>query len=128
MQINTHPTTCNLCGGKVIYTSNKIIYGREYGSGKCYFCTNCKAYVGTHEPRPDEAYGLLADRQMRNMKKKCHALFDQSWLNAADRRKARRASYRRLADEMEIPVEECHFGWFDMEMLNKAYQIISAWN
>lgn len=31
--IDTQPTTCNLCGGTVIYCSNARIYGREYGSG-----------------------------------------------------------------------------------------------
>lgn len=124
MQVNTHPTICNLCGGKVIYTSNKIIYGREYGSGKCYFCTNCKAYVGTHKPRPTEALGLLADNKMRELKKKCHAVFDERWLNAADKRGARKAAYQKLADQLEIPVRECHFGWFDMKMLEQAYEII----
>ena len=50
--VDTHPTTCNLCGGQVIYTSNERVYGRKYGSGYCYLCTCCGAYVGTHEPRP----------------------------------------------------------------------------
>ena len=29
--IDKYPTVCNLCGGKVIYTSNARIYGKEYG-------------------------------------------------------------------------------------------------
>ena len=62
--VDTHPTTCNLCGGQVIYTSNERVYGRKYGSGYCYLCTCCGAYVGTHEPRPREALGLLADSRM----------------------------------------------------------------
>ena len=77
--INLYPEKCNLCGGQVIYTSNAIIYGREYGSGKCYYCTNCHAYVGTHVPRPKEALGILADANMRNQKIKCHAMFDELW-------------------------------------------------
>ena len=71
-----YPTKCNLCGGDVVYISNARIYGREYGSGRCYYCTSCKAYVGTHKPRPREAFGILANAEMRNMKKKCHKLFD----------------------------------------------------
>ena len=77
--INTHPTKCNICGGRVIYTSNSRIYGREYGSGYCYLCQSCGAYVGTHKPRPREAFGILADERMRNGKKMCHSLFDPLW-------------------------------------------------
>ena len=67
--INTHPTHCNICGGPVTYCSNARIYGREYGSGYCYLCEQCGAYVGTHKPRPREALGLLADEPMRTGKK-----------------------------------------------------------
>ena len=31
--INTHPTHCNICGGRVTYGSNARVYGREYGAG-----------------------------------------------------------------------------------------------
>ena len=71
-KIDLHPKKCNICGGLVIYTNNNLIYGKSYGSGKCYLCTQCGSYVGTHEPRPTEALGLLADSQMRTLKKKCH--------------------------------------------------------
>ena len=122
--MNLHPTKCNICGGEVIYTSNARIYGKEYGSGKCYLCTCCGAYVGTHTPRPEEAYGLLANEEMREMKKKCHDLFDARWLNQKDRRTARKAEYNKLAAHLCIPVSECHFGYFDMDMLNKAYEYL----
>ena len=72
--INTHPTRCNICGGPVTYGSNARIYGREYGSGYCYLCERCGAYVGTHKPRPREALGLLANEPMRTGKKMCHAI------------------------------------------------------
>lgn len=125
--MNLHPTKCNMCGGKVIYTSNLVIYGKEYGSGKCYYCTNCGAYVGTHIPRPEEAFGILANEEMREMKKKCHNLFDELWKNEpTGKRKhlARKRAYRDLAEKLNIPVQECHFGYFDMDMLNKAYEIL----
>lgn len=59
--IDLQPTVCNLCGGKTILTSNSIIYGKQYGSGKCYYCTKCGAFVGTHVPRPTIALGILSD-------------------------------------------------------------------
>ena len=122
--MNLHPTKCNLCGEKVIFTSNARIYGKEYGSGKCYLCTSCWAYVGTHKPRPDEAMGILADAEMRQMKMKCHELFDKRWMAERNRRKARNKEYEALANYLGIPVEECHFGYFDMDMLNKAYDYL----
>lgn len=123
-KIDLHPKKCNVCGGLVLYTNNKYIYGRSYGSGKCYLCTKCGAYVGTHEPRPDEALGLLANKQMRSWKMKCHEIFDEFWKcgsNGKQRRQLRNMAYERLAEMMQIPLEECHFGYFDLLQLKKAY-------
>ena len=125
--IDLYPTKCNLCNGKVDYISNSRIYGREYGSGKCYYCTKCGAYVGTHKPRPREALGILGNEEMRNMKMKCHELFDLKWKNEPTSKKrhiARKRAYKELADKLHISAKECHFGDFDMDMLNKAYELL----
>jgi hypothetical protein len=123
--IDTHPKTCNICGGEVVYTSNAVIYnGREYGSGYCYLCLSCGAYVGTHKPWPKEALGLLADEPMRKGKKMCHDLFDPMWKGARDSRQKRANLYRWLAQEMDIPFEDCHFGHFDIHQLRQAYRIL----
>lgn len=131
--IDLYPTKCNLCGGDVYYISNSKIYGREYGSGKCYYCTNCGAYVGTHKPRPKEALGILGNAKMREMKMKCHELFDRQWKKEktqAKRQTTRKKAYADLAVKLNISVDECHFGYFDMDMLNKAYGILKGggWN
>lgn len=122
--INTHPTRCNICGGSVTYGSNARVYGREYGSGYCYLCERCGAYVGTHKPRPREALGLLADEPMRTGKKMCHALFDPLWQGKPKAHKKRNDLYSWLAHEMGIPVEDCHFGYFDIDQLRRAYIIL----
>lgn len=125
--VNLEPTKCNICGGDVVYTSNKIIYGKTYGSGMCYLCTECRAYVGTHEPRPAEALGILANKEMRDMKMKCHELFDKRWKNEPTSKKrhiARKRAYQELANLLAIPIDDCHFGFFDMDMLNKAYELL----
>lgn len=124
--IDLHPTTCNLCGGPVIYTSNTAIYGKEYGSGKCYLCLDCGAYTGTHKPRPREALGLLADESMRKGKMACHAIFDKMWMGKPKARKKREDLYFWLSEKMGIPPEECHFGYFDIQQLRKAYKILLA--
>ena len=123
--MNLYPTKCNLCGGKVIYTTNaKVYHGKTYGSGYCYLCTGCDAYVGTHEPRPKEALGLLANEQMRKAKMACHDIFDSKWKGKTRARKKRNEMYAWLADKLGIDISDCHFGYFDLEMLKKAYFIL----
>lgn len=114
------PKQCLYCGAKVIYTSNAVIYGREYGNGKCYKCTGCDAYVGVHTGTR-VPLGRLANRELREMKKACHALFDPVWKS---KKLSRTEAYRRLAALLDIPANECHFGWFDMDMLLKAKKVL----
>ena len=106
--INTHPKVCNLCGGAVQYTSNAVIYGREYGSGRCYLCTSCGAFVGTHKPWPREA------------------LFDSFWRGKRKAQKKREDLYFWLSEQMGISREDCHFGYFDLEQLRQAYRILQT--
>lgn len=108
----------------MIYTTNDRVYGRKYGSGYCYLCTACGAYVGTHVPRPREALGLLANEQMRKGKMMCHDLFDPIWKGKEHAHKKRVSAYKWLAEQMGVPIEECHFGYFDLEQLRKAYRIL----
>lgn len=118
------PTVCNICGGEVEYIPNRKLYGKALGSGYCYHCTSCGAYVGTHKPRPKEAMGILSNARMRSGKSFCHAMFDKRWRSAPNKRKARTQQYEWLAEQMGIPVEECHFGYFDLEQLRQAYRIL----
>lgn len=120
-EINLHPTTCNICGGEVVFTSNAEVYGgKTYGSGKCYLCKQCGAYVGTHKPRPDEAMGILADHDMRAMKRAAHELFDSRWSSPSERAK----QYQWLADQLGIPPGMSHFGYFDKPMLRRAIELM----
>jgi hypothetical protein len=109
----------------VIYTSNEEIYGREYGNGKCYMCLACDAYVGVHTGSR-VPLGRLADRELRELKKKCHRLFDTAWRG---RQLSRERAYRHLAERIGIPPTECHFGWFGKDLLIKSLDILQypAW-
>lgn len=113
------PSTCPFCGEEVNYASNAEIYGKEYGSGKCYLCRRCDAYTGTHNGT-DIALGILANKEMRELKKQCHSIFDNLWNN----RKERNELYNKLAKLMNIDRRHCHFGHFDTEELKKALQIL----
>lgn len=122
--MNIYPKVCNICGGKVEYIENKLIYGKSYGNGYAYRCTSCGAYVGTHKSRPKEALGLLADKEMRDWKMKCHDIFDSLWKGRKRQSAKRNMCYVWLAKQLDIPLSECHFGYFDLETLKHAYEIL----
>ena len=135
--IELYPKKCNICGGVVQYIENKNIYGKSYGSGWCYYCKDCGAYVGTHKPRPKEALGILANEEMKKWKMWCHREFDILWKGCKEYIKIdgtivkqqkpkykRNECYKWLSNEMNIPLNECHFGYFDIKQLKRAYAIL----
>lgn len=114
------PTLCRYCGNEVKYVSNKELYGKEYGADKgtnmCYMCVNCKASVGVH-PYTDIPLGIMADDNLKALKKEAHELFDPLWKSG---QMTRSEAYSWLANKLSIPARECHIGWFDEDMLNRV--------
>lgn len=115
------PETCQYCDGKVELVSNKLVYGREYGNGKCYLCLKCGSYVGVHSDLKTPL-GILANKELRTLRKTAHKLFDSLWKN---REMPRDDAYRILANKLNIPTNECHFGWFDKDTAQKAIKAIN---
>lgn len=116
------PKICPYCGHDVVLTSNKELYGKVYGNGKCYLCRNCKASVGTHDGQRNKPLGILATREMKVLKKCCHDLFDPIWKM---KKRYRGEAYQILANKLGIDLRDCHFGHFDTPMLLKAIVILS---
>jgi DNA-directed RNA polymerase subunit RPC12/RpoP len=114
------PITCPYCSSDVIYTSNAAIYSKEYGNGRVYKCTGCDAYVGVHTGT-DIPLGRLANKELRQLKKQCHALFDPTWKGKKVRR---HQAYSMMGTRLGISTNECHFGWFDKDLLLKAIEIL----
>lgn len=120
---DSRPTVCPECDGKVIY-GKMIDFGlKPFQSGKCYYCIDCGAYVGTHQNRPREALGRLADGKTRHMRMICHKEFDKHWESSAGKDRL----YYKLSKELGIKKDDCHFGYMDYEQLNKAYCIMQNW-
>ena len=115
------PTVCRYCGGKVVYTSNAEIYGREYGEGKCYLCRNCRAFVGVH-PGTDEPLGTLADDELRQWRKTAHYWFDQIWRKPL-RITTRYKAYGWLAEQLGISREYTHIGMFEKEECKETIRL-----
>ena len=114
-----HPKICNVCGGKVILIKTKLKYSR---SGYIYKCLKCGASVGTH-PNTTNALGTLGDKEMKSLRREAHVWFDKLYRNHEDRQEW----YDKLAAELGIEKENCHFAWMPKEMLETAIKIIKKW-
>ena len=114
------PTICRYCGSPVVYTSNAEIYGKEYGTGKCYLCRNCRAFVGVH-PGTDTPLGTLANEELREWRKEAHFWFDRIWKKPT-RITTRYNAYGYLAKKMGLPREETHIGMFEIEQCKKVIE------
>lgn len=115
-----NPTICRYCGSPVVYTSNAEIYGKEYGTGKCYLCRNCRAFVGVH-PGTDTPLGTLANEELREWRKEAHFWFDRIWKKPT-RITTRYNAYGYLARKMGLPREETHIGMFEIEQCKKVIE------
>ena len=112
------PESCNCCGGSVEAVRNSEIYnGRSFGEWPwVYLCRSCGAYVGIH-PFTDIPLGTLADKETRIARKRSKAPFEQLHRSGM---MSRSEAYGRLASKLGIKKEECHFGWFDAVMCERA--------
>lgn len=114
---------CDNCQSKnVKKESNSIIYGKNYGNGICFYCHNCKASVGAHDN--GKALGTLATKDVQILRKACHEIFDKLW--KYDKVASRSYLYIRLASEMELDKDECHFGMFQRDKCLKALEVITS--
>lgn len=70
---------CQYCDNEAVWVENKEIYGRNYGkSYMTWLCKPCDAYVGCHN-NTKQSKGSLANRELRELRKQAHALFDPLW-------------------------------------------------
>lgn len=112
------PCECHLCKGSVKIAHHDEIYGSAYGDWPwAYLCQNCGAYVGMH-PFTNIPLGTLADAPLRKARKECKQPFELVWRER--KLMSRTDAYKALAHALGIPVEECHFGWFDVARCHQA--------
>lgn len=123
MNYETYPKKCPFCGNKIVFVNNKEIYGKSYGNAKVYLCRKCNAYTGTHYGT-NVAVGVLANKEMRALRVKCHNIFDSIWRSCKNTRNKRNRLYEGLAEKMNIDRSHCHFGHFDTEELKMALGIL----
>lgn len=115
---------CPYCGANAVLVHSRVVYGNGRDYGNVWVCSNyptCDAYVGVHRST-NRPLGRLANRRLRNAKMTAHDAFDPIW---KEKILSRSAAYGWLAEQMEIPVEQCHIGMFDVGQCRKVVQVVS---
>jgi hypothetical protein len=127
--------TCPYCGrpAEFLPSSETLYHGRDYGPA--YACLPCKAWVGCHRGTT-QPLGRLADAALRRAKIDAHGAFDRTWRALHARRqaaepgytlgRARASRYRRLAELLGIPPQECHIGMFDVETCRRVIELCAS--
>ena len=109
---------CPYCNKSAKWTSNDVVYGRKYGkSFMCYWCKDCDAYVGCHN-NTQKPLGIMANKELRELRIECHNLFDILWRNGEMTRKQ---AYSYLKEKTGIK----HIGGTNKEECFKVIKNLS---
>ncbi len=113
---------CPYCGQPANLVDSVTIYGRSYGM--IWDCRPCDAYVGTHKNSKDHApLGRLADKELREWKKRAHAAFDPIWKSG---QMSRPNAYNRLQEIMGLTADDAHIGMFDVAECKKLIDALGC--
>ncbi|MDH0618288.1 zinc-finger-containing protein [Pseudomonas fulva] len=74
-------------------------------------------------PDTDISLGTLADSALRAVLNRCRAVFHK---HIPDTGMGRTQAYRWLAEQMQIDVGVCHFGWFEQADCERAEALVEA--
>lgn len=122
----TEPVICHYCNRPAQLVTGRAIYPhrQDLEHLNFYLCASCEAYVGTHEGTTTP-YGILAKRELRELKKKAHNAFDPIWKGGEMRR---HEAYAWLAREMRLTRAQCHIGMFNEDKCRDVIAICRAYN
>ena len=102
--------SCPYCSEEALWVENKEVYGRNYGkSYMIWLCKPCDAYVGCHN-NTKEPLGTLANKELREWRKKAHEAIDDYWKSEIYTRKE---VYQKLKEHFG---NEIHIGEADMAL------------
>ncbi len=118
---------CPYCNCEAKMVSSDFVYGKDYFPGKFFLqcAENKEHYVGIGSN--GKSLGSLANKDLRELRKKGHSLFDPLWRGTEIKFQTRELAYRWLSNQMEIPKIKTHFGMFNDEQCIKAIKIIEEY-
>jgi hypothetical protein len=123
--------TCQYCGSTAVLVDSIMIY-KTRSFGHAWVCSrypSCDSYVGCH-PGTHKPLGILANQELRTLKREVHLRFDRLWKLKMMREKcrqrvARQTGYLWLACKMGLSEAECHIGKFNEEKCRQALKILA---
>ena len=115
---------CPYCGAEVVLRDSSFIYKKKnkHKNEYLWVCSNypnCDAYVGCHEGTT-LPLGRPANARLRTLKKEAHRQFDPIWKSGLMNR---REAYNWLSTMLNVPIEECHVGHFDVKMCQRMIHL-----
>lgn len=113
---------CPYCNEPAILTDSSEVYGKSFGP--IWLCRMCEAYVGVHKNNMSfEPLGTLATSELRDWRKKAHAVFDPIWKKKVAagmaKGKARGLTYAQMSRDLNLPTDKCHIAMFDIKTCKK---------
>lgn len=110
---------CRYCGRQTELTGSAEMYnGVSYGM--MYICRACNAYVGCHKGTT-QAYGSVADSELRELRHMAHGWFDPIWQKKIKR--SRYNAYSWLSLRLGLNKNITHMGMFDKEDCRRVIEL-----
>ena len=113
---------CPYCNQEAILTDGQEIYPHrpDLWDLPFYICRSCNAYVGCH-PGTTKPLGRLADKALRAAKSEAHRAFDPLW--KSKQLGNRSQAYNWLANQLNIPKQDCHIGMMDVDTCAQVIEV-----
>lgn len=101
---------CHYCGNETKLVKGNIIYPKypKLYDDNFYLCEPCEAYVGCHKGTTNPL-GIVAKKDLRLLKLKCHYWFDKLYKEKFMKRKQ---AYKLLANHLGKESKDTHIGMF----------------
>lgn len=114
--------TCPYCHRPALRVNGRRVYPHRPDLARRWFyqCEPCQAHVGCHRRAPHKPLGTLAKPALRRARSQAHAVFDPLWRKGA---MTRDEAYEWLSRQLELPVDDCHIGQFDMLTCQRVLMI-----
>lgn len=111
---------CPYCQQPAELVDSAVVYGRSFGP--IWLCKPCDAYVGVHKNAKNFApLGRLANKELREWKKRAHLALDPLWRSG---RMKRKEAYAFIQEQMGLEKRDTHIGKFDVAQCQQMIEIV----